>query len=103
MKSVMIVGADSPLGRRVAAHLTAVPGVEHDLHHAPVVGARFVSAGIEIVALGAHRLGERHHLRHPLVAVVLLAVPEIEIAEVRQGAAIWEVDFLHDPDEPSGI
>ena len=49
---------------------------------------------VEVVRLGADALGERHQLRHALVAVVLLAVAEVEVAEVGQRAARGWLTFF---------
>ena len=73
------------------ADVAVVAGVEDDLHHLEVVGLRLVALGVEVVALGADALGERHQLRHALVAVVLLAGRDAEVAEVRQRAAVGQV------------
>src|SRR5690606_7434122 len=43
--------------------------IEHDFHHPPIVGPRFIAVLVKIVRLGADRLGKGHHLFDAFISV----------------------------------
>src|SRR5258706_6337267 len=85
------------------SHETVITGIEHNLHHSPVVDSHFISLAVELTRFRAHTFGERHHLLDTFIAVVLFAVPEVEVSEVGQGAASRMVDLPDNGRQPGSI
>ena len=80
-----------------------VTGSKNNVHHAAIVGPNLIAFFIELVRLGADRLGKWHQLRHSLITVVPLAVADVEVPKVRQGAAAGQVNDLHHAGEPGTV
>ena len=58
---------------------------------------------VEVVALGADALGERHQLRHALVAVVLFAVAEPKLPKSGSVPQFGLIDHLHHRRQPLAV
>src|SRR5688500_4542122 len=64
-----------------------LPRIQNDLHHLPIVRVSLLPLRIKIMTLRRNRLRVRRHLRHALVPVVPLPLPNPKVPEIRQRPA----------------
>ena len=85
------------------AHIAGISGIHDNFHHFHEVSIDFVAVLVEFVALRTDRFGEGHQFFDSLVAVIPLVVLDAKVAEIRQCAAIVQVDFFDDGRRPSAV
>ena len=62
-----------------------------------------VALVVEVVTLGADRLGKRHEFAHALVLVVLFGAAHAEVAEVRQRSALGQAHLANHGRQPGPV